>query len=52
MEKLKLSPEEILVVGDSDERDLLPAKKLGIKTIKISPCEFSKLTEIIPTIGR
>ncbi len=49
MEKLKLMPEEILVVGDSDERDLLPAKKLGIKTIKISPCELSKLTKIIPT---
>lgn len=52
MEELKLKPEEILVVGDSDERDLLPAKKLGIKTIKISPCEFSKLTKIIPTLAR
>ncbi len=52
MEKLKLKPEEILAAGDSDERDLNPAKKIGIKTIKISPCEFSKLTEIIPTVGR
>lgn len=50
MEELNFKPEEILVVGDSDERDLNPAKKIGIKTLKISPCEFSKLTEIIPTI--
>lgn len=50
MEKLSLKPEEILAAGDSDERDLLPAKKLGIKTIKISPCEFSKLTKMIATI--
>lgn len=49
MEKLNFKPEEIMAVGDSDERDLLPAKKLGIKTLKISPCEFSKLTKIIPT---
>lgn len=47
MKKLNFKPKEILAVGDSDERDLDPAKKLGIKTIKISPCEFSKLTKII-----
>ncbi len=50
MEKLNFKPEEIMAVGDSDERDLDPAKKLGIKTLKISPCELSKLTKIIPTI--
>lgn len=49
MRKLGLEKDEILVVGDSDERDLEPAKNLGIKTIKISPCEFAKLTKIIPT---
>lgn len=49
MRELRLKKDEILVIGDSEERDLLPAQNLGIKTIKISPCEFSKLTEIIRT---
>jgi putative hydrolase of the HAD superfamily len=31
-EKLSLKPEEILLVGDSIERDIEPAKKLGMKT--------------------
>lgn len=48
MRKLGLKNDEILAVGDSDERDLEPARKIGIKTIKISPCEFAKLTKIIP----
>lgn len=47
MEKLNFKSEEIMAVGDSDERDLLPAKRLGIKTLKISSCEFLKLTKII-----
>lgn len=48
MRGLGLKKDEILAVGDSDERDIEPARKIGIKTIKISPCEFAKLTKIIP----
>lgn len=50
MKKFHLSYQEILAVGDSEERDLRPAQKLGIKTIKISPCELGKLTGIIPVM--
>ncbi|MGC8812065.1 MAG: TIGR02253 family HAD-type hydrolase [Candidatus Aenigmatarchaeota archaeon] len=32
-EKLSLKPGEILLVGDSIERDIEPAKKLGMKTV-------------------
>jgi len=49
IEKLALKNDEVLAAGDSDERDLEPAKNLGIKTIKISPCEFGKLIEKILT---
>ena len=33
LEKLKMKPEEILVVGDRVSRDILPAKNLGMKTV-------------------
>ena len=33
LEKLKMKPEEILVVGDRLSRDILPAKNLGMKTV-------------------
>ena len=33
IKKLKLNPEEIIVVGDWPNRDILPAKKLGMKTV-------------------
>lgn len=42
-QKLKLGADEILAVGDSDERDLGPAKKIGFKTLKVLPCKFAKL---------
>jgi HAD superfamily hydrolase (TIGR01509 family) len=35
LEKLKVKPEETLMVGDELERDLIPAKKLGMETILI-----------------
>ncbi len=35
LEKLKIKPEETLMVGDELERDLIPAKKLGMETILI-----------------
>ncbi|MDI6806835.1 MAG: TIGR02253 family HAD-type hydrolase [Candidatus Aenigmarchaeota archaeon] len=33
LKKLKLNPEECLIVGDSLKRDVAPAKKLGFKTV-------------------
>lgn len=48
--KLNLPPGEALAVGDSEERDLAPAKKLGLKTLKLSACELPKLAKIIATI--
>jgi len=35
LEKLKVKAEETLMVGDELERDLIPAKKLGMETILI-----------------
>ena len=35
LKRTKLKPEEILVVGNSLEKDLNPARKLGIKTILV-----------------
>lgn len=42
MEKLNLYPEEILFAGDSFMRDIRPAKKLGMKTLRIKRCEDLK----------
>ena len=36
MKKLNLHPEEILFVGDSLTRDIIPAKKLGMKTLLVN----------------
>ncbi|MEM5882973.1 MAG: TIGR02253 family HAD-type hydrolase [Candidatus Aenigmatarchaeota archaeon] len=33
LKRLKLKPEEVLLVGDSLEKDIKPAKKLGIRTV-------------------
>jgi len=35
LEKLKVKPEEVLMIGDEIERDLIPAKKLGLEAILI-----------------
>jgi len=40
--KLNLYPEEILFVGDSFMRDVRPAEKLGMKTLRIKRCEDLK----------
>lgn len=42
MEKLNLHPEEILFVGDSMTRDIRPAKKLGMKVLRIRRAEDLK----------
>jgi putative hydrolase of the HAD superfamily len=33
LKKLKLKPEECVMVGDSLKKDIAPAKKLGFKTV-------------------
>lgn len=50
VKKLNFLPEETLAVGDSEERDLAPARKLGIKTLELSASELPKLTKMIATI--
>ena len=35
LKKLKLKPLEVIVIGDSLERDIIPAKKIGIKTFQV-----------------
>jgi putative hydrolase of the HAD superfamily len=48
MEKLNLSPKEILFVGDSMERDIVPARNLGMKTLRIKKYEdLKKIKEMI-----
>jgi putative hydrolase of the HAD superfamily len=42
MKKLGLKPEEIMMIGDSIEKDILPAKKLGIKTVLARYGEYEK----------
>lgn len=50
VEKLNFLPKEVLTVGDSEERDLAPARKLGLKTLELSARELSKLTKMIAII--
>lgn len=50
MKKLNLSPEEILAVGDSEERDIAPARILGIKTLIFSFNEAENLLEKVKKI--
>lgn len=45
MKKLNLSSSEILAVGDSEDRDIAPAKKLGIKTLFFNFKEAESLLE-------
>ena len=33
LKKLRIKPEDVIVVGDSIERDIVPAKRLGAKTV-------------------
>lgn len=50
IKKLGFLPKETLVVGDSEERDLAPAKRLKFKTSKLSAHELPKLTRVIATM--
>jgi len=52
LEKLKVEPTEILMVGDEVERDLIPAQELGMEVIlidrenKISNPRFKKINSL------
>jgi len=52
LEKLKVKPEETLMVGDEIERDLIPAQKLGMEVIlidrknKIENAPFKKISSL------
>ena len=52
LEKLKVKPEEALMVGDEIERDLIPAKNLGMEVIlidrknKIENAQFEKINSL------
>ncbi len=49
IKKLNLYPEEILFVGDSFERDIKPAKKLGMKTLLVKRCDdLKKIKNFLP----
>lgn len=62
LKNFKLLPKEVIMVGDKEESDLEPAKKLGIKTIlidrknkkekNISDYKINDLREIIEIIER
>ena len=47
LKKIKLKSSEVIVIGDSLERDIIPAKKIGIKTFYIKQkgkiCKILKL---------
>ena len=47
LKKFKLKPSEVIVIGDSFERDIIPAKKIGIKTFQVKKkgkvCKILKL---------
>jgi putative hydrolase of the HAD superfamily len=42
VKKLGTKPEECLMVGDREERDIIPAKKAGIKTFRIFRGKYAK----------
>jgi len=48
IEKLKLDPEEIMMVGDSIKRDVIPAKKVGLVSVWAKYGTLEKVEKIKP----
>lgn len=48
IEKLKLGPEEIMVIGDSIKRDVIPARKLGMISVFAKYGSTEKVGKIKP----
>ena len=45
IKKYNFKPEQIVTIGDQEESDIIPAKKLGIKTIYINN-KKSKIADV------
>jgi len=43
LKKLKMKPSECVVVGDREDKDIKPAKALGMKTIRMKKGKYSKI---------
>jgi putative hydrolase of the HAD superfamily len=43
--KLALKPEEVLVVGDSNRNDIVPAKSIGCQTIRLKGIGWEEDTD-------
>lgn len=61
LRKLKLTPNEVLMVGDDERQDINPAKKIGIKSVRIigrdnektiADFQIKELKELILIVGR
>ncbi|MBI2079343.1 HAD hydrolase-like protein, partial [Candidatus Micrarchaeota archaeon] len=46
LKKIKARPEECLIIGDKEEADIAPAKKLGMKTFRLRRGKYSKLPTV------
>ncbi|ABR54159.1 HAD superfamily (subfamily IA) hydrolase, TIGR02253 [Methanococcus vannielii SB] len=45
LKKLKLNPEEVVYVGDRVDRDIIPAKSVGIRTVRILQGKYSSVCD-------
>jgi putative hydrolase of the HAD superfamily len=48
LKKLKLKPEECVMIGDSLKRDIAPAKEIGFKTVFAKYGEDKEKTKVKP----
>jgi putative hydrolase of the HAD superfamily len=48
LKKLKLKPSEVIVIGNSFECDIIPAKKIGIKTFQVK--QKGKICKILKSL--
>jgi putative hydrolase of the HAD superfamily len=51
LRKLKLRPQEVMMVGDNIEKDIKPAKELGIITVLVAPGHSKCADYCIKNIG-
>ncbi|MBP2171946.1 TIGR02253 family HAD-type hydrolase [Methanococcus voltae] len=45
LSKMNLKPEEVVYIGDREDRDIIPAKSLGMKTVRIYQGKYSDIKE-------
>lgn len=46
LNKYNIVPSDVIVVGDQEDTDIVPAKKIGLKTIFINQSKKSKLADV------